>query len=481
MDRVVNLLKEYGPMISGDLARKYEQIYNTSNEAARKAVSRSKTPVNKISNLGFDKNQKFYYLESQFMSNKYKENLIEAIKKHSKIFFEYINAFLMQNGYISKRILPAYVGAPVENVRGHRKHFDIIQILIDNNIVIDENEDILYLNPSFFGKINYNHSIGLEIAKKTIINDFNQWAREANLVSYSKGKTLFEHPVFSHFQWCYSAPSYIQPLYSPKNNKPGFVVADVIFGKTTTLNDLNFFIDKLLIIRSFKNLPSFLPVIIVDRIDRDALNKLKGLNVFVALLDQFFSDKYTKLLNELVNVITNATSIMNKNPDYVHRLFESLSKAEGKYNNMAGDMFELLVGYHFSNLGCAYMKSKQIIRYNNKIKELDWLIQRDGKTIVIECKATKSKIDEQFVNKWLTENIPITYKWLKENHYNNIQFEIWSVGGFTDQALEMLSKQEEVVKKYIVYHYSKEDMITIAKNTNDQNFIEIMEQHFHFS
>ena len=89
MDRVVNLLKKYGPMISGDLARKYEQIYNTSNEAARKAVSRSKSPVNKISNLRFDKNQKFYYLESQFMSNKYKENLLESIKNHSKIIFEY--------------------------------------------------------------------------------------------------------------------------------------------------------------------------------------------------------------------------------------------------------------------------------------------------------------------------------------------------------------------------------------------------------
>lgn len=480
MDRVVNLLKKYGPMISGDLARKYEQIYNTSNEAARKAVSRSKSPVNKISNLRFDKNQKFYYLESQFMSNKYKENLLESIKNHSKIIFEYINAFLMQNGYISKRILPAYVGAPVENVKGHRIHFDIIQILIDNNIVIDENEDILCLNPSFFEKVNYNHSIGLEIAKKTIINDFNQWAREANLVSYSKGKTFFEQPVFGHFQWCYSAPSYIQPLYSTKCNKPGFVVADVIFGKTTTLSDLNFFIDKLLISRSFKNLPSFLPVIIVDRIDRDALNKLKELNVFVALLDQFFSDKYTKLLNELVNVITNATSIINKNPDYVHHLFESLSKSEGKYNNMAGDLFELLVGYHFSTIGCSYMKSKQIIRYDNKMRELDWLIKKDGKTVVVECKATKSKIDERFVNKWLTEKIPITYKWLIDNQYNRIQFELWSVGGFTDKALEILSKQEKEVKKYRIYHYSKEDMIKIAKNTNDQNFIDIIKQHFSF-
>ena len=480
MYRIVNLLKKYGPMISGDLARKYEEIYNTTNEAARKALSRSKSPVNKISNLCFNKNQKFYYLESQFMSNKYKENLLKDIKKHSKIMFEYINAFLMQNGYISKQILAAYVGAPVENVRGHRKHFDIIQILIDNNIVIDANDDMLCLNPSFFEKTNYNHSIGLEIAKKAIVNDFNQWAKESNLVAFSQGKTLFENPIFGHFQWGYSAPSYIQPLFSIKSNKPGFVVADVLYGKTVTLKDLDFFIDKLLIIRSFKNLPNFFPVIIVDKIEKDALKKLKELNVFVAILNQFFSTKYTELLNDLVNAITNATSILNKNPGYVHQLFDSLSKSEGRYNNMAGDMFELLVGYHYSNLGCAYMKSKKIIQYNGKTRELDWLITKDGKTIVVECKATKSQIDENFIDKWLTSNVPITYKWLMENQFNNIEFEIWSVGGFTEKAIELLSKQEQSVRKYKIVHYFKEDMIANAKNTNDQNFISIMEQHFSY-
>ena len=54
------------------------------------------------------------------------------------------------------------------------------------------------------------------------------------------------------------------------------------------------------------------------------------------------------------------------------------------------------------------------------------------------------------------------------------------MGGFTDKALEILSKQEKEVKKYRIYHYSKVDMIKIAKNTNDQNFIDIIKQHFSF-
>ena len=48
MNKVAELLKRHGPMISGDLARLYEKAYNVSNETARKALSRSKAPVKKF-------------------------------------------------------------------------------------------------------------------------------------------------------------------------------------------------------------------------------------------------------------------------------------------------------------------------------------------------------------------------------------------------------------------------------------------------
>ena len=72
-------------MISGDLARLYENAYNVSNEAARKAISRAKAPVKKYYKLKFDKNQLFYCLESQFMTEKYKHTLLSAIEQHSRV------------------------------------------------------------------------------------------------------------------------------------------------------------------------------------------------------------------------------------------------------------------------------------------------------------------------------------------------------------------------------------------------------------
>ena len=40
--KVVTLLNKYGPMLSGELARKFEHEYGASNTAARQALSRAK-------------------------------------------------------------------------------------------------------------------------------------------------------------------------------------------------------------------------------------------------------------------------------------------------------------------------------------------------------------------------------------------------------------------------------------------------------
>ena len=481
MNKVVELLKKHGPIISGDLARLYEKTYGVSNVTARKAISRAKSPVKKLYKLKFEKNQLFYYLESQFMSEKYKQSLLQAIKQHSKINYTYIQAFLAQNGYISKSVLPAFVSAPIGKLKNHKMHSEILKNLIETQIITEFSEERYALNKAFFDASNLNRSIGLEIAKKTIINDFNSWARGVNLISYEKGKTLFDKPEFAQFQWAYTAPSYIQPLYSSKENQPGFVIADVFYGSTATKESIRFFIDKLNIIRSYKNINPFLPVFIVDKIELDALKLLKENKVMVAVLNNFFSDKYTSLLNELVNAFANATSIINKNPDMIYKLFDELSKSEGRYNNMSGDMFELLVGSFYTCIGCSYLKSNFFIRDDNsgKYKELDWLVEKDGVTIVVECKATKTAIDDKFILKWLNENIPFTRKWLIDNRQSQkVEFQIWSVGGFTDSALQLLNKAESETSKYCIKHYDQQQMMSLAKEKDDKHFLEIMKTHF---
>lgn len=55
MGRVEEILKINGPMLSGELASILEQEYSISNEAARKAISRARTPVQKLKVFPFIK------------------------------------------------------------------------------------------------------------------------------------------------------------------------------------------------------------------------------------------------------------------------------------------------------------------------------------------------------------------------------------------------------------------------------------------
>ena len=83
MGRVEEILKINGPMLSGKLAFILEQKYSISNEAARKAISRARSPVQKLKVFPFNKNQVYCYLEEQYTSRGYRENLYESLKNES--------------------------------------------------------------------------------------------------------------------------------------------------------------------------------------------------------------------------------------------------------------------------------------------------------------------------------------------------------------------------------------------------------------
>lgn len=480
MNEIAELLKTYGPMLSGDLARLYERIYGVSNEAARKALSRTNAPVKKLYKIKFDKNQLFYYLDSQFMGGKYVESLLQAVEKHSKVVYTYFQAFVSQSGVVSKELLPAFVSAPIGKVKGHRQHEDVLAKLIDAQIIKDDGENTYSISPMFHEAINAKRSRGLEIAKNVITQDFNTWARSVNLVAYERGRCLFENPSFGQFQWAYTAPSYIQPLCSYKIGKPGFVVADVFFGKTATPESISFFLQKIKVLRSYKNIQPFLPVLLVDKVDHDALEQLKENKVMVALLNNMFSNRYTELLNDLVNVFANATAILSNDPGQINDLFKAIEKNEGRYNNLAGDLFELLVGSYYSRIGCQYLKAQEevIDSTTGKKKEIDLLVVKDGKCIVVECKAQRVKLNGEYVRKWLNDNIPVIRKCLLERgYYNKMEFQLWSVSGFDDDALTLL-KKAEASTKYSVTYYSREQMIATAKDKGDQYFVDIIKKHF---
>ena len=61
-------------------------------------------------------------------------------------------------------------------------------------------------------------------------------------------------------------------------------------------------------------------------------------------------------------------------------------------------------------LGCKYFELNKIIKCENKQKEIDVYVERNGKIKIIECMGIKNPVSHEYVEKWLNDNIPTIYK-----------------------------------------------------------------------
>lgn len=482
-NKVEVILSKYGPMLSGELARKFEQEYGVSNTAARQALSRAGKPVNKICTLSFDRNQKFFYLESQYMSRRYVQSLLEAIEQASQVNWAYICAFRAQNGFVDKSILPSLVCAPIRRVKGHKLHERVVDDLLRCGVIAEYSETHWKLAEWIpIQAPSAGRAAGLETVKKQVVRDFASWAQNVNLIGYHSAQMLSAAAEFAGFQWAMTAPAYIQPLYDAEKARPGFVAADIVYGRTATVEDVRFFLDKLAVVRSFKKLPAFLPVLLVESVTPEALRELKEHKVMVALLRNMFGQQYTALLAEIVTVFSHASAIVARNPEKLGALFGELAKAEGRYNDIVGDMFELLVGYYFQHVGCRYLEIRKRIQIpdSGERNEIDVLVERDGEIIIVECKATQSALAGDYVEKWLSQTIHRIRAWALSRYPEGqrLRFQLWSLGGFTPEAANLLTSAAERTGKYRIEFFDKGQILAMARAQKVQPVVDILQQHF---
>ena len=482
MDKVERVIKEQGPMLSGDLAIILEKQYNMSNDAARKAISRAKSPVQKLKFFPFNKNQVFCYIESQYKSPSYKNKLYESLKNKSVAVSLILRALENSNYIMNKEMLPIYSKSPVENIKGHRGFQRIISDLCKEGIVFEVEDEYYAISSEYCSDSRYDlsYSKSVEQITKIVVNDFLEWARKLNIIAYNSIKVIPQKAIFAHFQWGATAPSYITPLYDYKKNKPGFVVVDAVYKQICEVEDVRFFIEKLNVIRNFKGLANITPILLTNYMTNDALNYLKDNKVIIGILSNVFDKKYSDTLMNLFEVLHKATRIIITTPQKIESLIDEIAKNEGRFNNVMGTLFECMVGLFFHRLGTNYLEVNKLVP-NNKggMYEMDILADRDGKIIVVECKAYKYPIDKEYIEKWISVRIPVVRHFLNEIYpTKELEFSIWSLGGFNDQALELLNHHKNSTKKYQLNFLDKEGVHSFAKEKKDHLFCKQLMEHF---
>ncbi len=468
-------------MLSGQLAEHLVSTQNLTETTARKRIERLQSPIHKLKGL-FADNQSFIYHSDNYNNQEYFECLELAFEKSAKRCYAVIVAINYSHGIISKIDLPNFTFSPKTKIKGHLLYSTLIDKLKQTKVLLDYDEEHYTLNNFLLKDIepNFRHYKSIQFVKDLVINQFANWSKNIGLCSFKTGETNKE---VGGFQFAFASPSYINGLVQYKDNspKPGFVVADILIGNSTTGKQIDFFLQKINAIRASNPSTKLFPVLILDRVEVTALNKLKKAGVLIATIREIFGESYNELLKNLINTITNAGVILKKDPESYLALMAQLTKLiNGKTNNLRGDLFELAVGYYYGKQCQSLDIGKKVRIYDDiKVREIDVLANYENEIRVVECKGYNYPIDKEYVEKYLSDKIPAVRKWLERFYPNKKQvFEIWSTGGFDTEATELLAKAKNNTKKYGIDFLDKTQILERASQLQSTKFTEILKDYY---
>lgn len=478
MTSIENILQTKGPLLSGKLSKVLQSYSGLSNETIRKQLSRSAEPVKKVQGF-FTYNQSLFYLEEHIKDGSYIRVLKEILKDSAKRIFAVVKALEYHFGYLGEPQLAAYILSPVENLKGH-KRADMVLRDAARIDLIKRDLDYIKLNELYFPKsrINFKRFKAIEIARNFILNQFMDWARMIGMVSFDT-PTLFSE--FAKFQWAFTSPSYISSLTSYKNGNilPAFVLADILIGSQVKEDNVLFFVEKIKIVKAVNPGLKIIPFLILDGINSDALAVLKKQGIVVGFISKLFGREYSELIKDLINTVTNAAAILKKNPVEFLALMDKIIKlTDGKTNNLRGDVFEMAVGYYHSRL-CKNLDISKIIYIDGVQRELDVFAVYADAVKVCECKGLKRSLTITEIDDWLKKNV-LVREWIDmQDAYKEKchVFELWSTGGFTEEARSKLEEAAEA-KRYDILYFDQAAILKKAKEIPGSKFVTILNQYF---
>jgi hypothetical protein len=478
---IKSIIKSKGPILTTRLIQELKAAGSThSDEAIRQQLSRFKDDeIYKLKGY-FAHRQTLFYYKDEFYSEIFTDGLRAALKSDAKQYHYLIIALEFHRGVLPKEQFFAYGVNPVSNVRGHVTIHSAIEKLQSLRLVHFDDTEIT-LNPERTSVVaNKRQSMAIQLVKDVLLLQFNDWARKLSLTAY--GSSTF-YSSFGNFCFAFVAPSYISTIttWSKEVIKPGFVVADILIGNTVTADNVEFFIKKVEILKAQKNMPKFLPFLIVDNLEPQALNALRSHGIIIGKVNQLFGEEYTTLISALINIVVNAGAILKKNPEqFISLLVKLKALVSGKTNNLRGDLFEMAVGYYHSKMGCGTLDIGKLITHEYLQREMDVYAVYGNKVVVAECKGYNYPMTKVDLETWLTEKVPVIRKWILDQPSlsdKDIYFQYWCTGGFSEEAKPFITKME-ATKKYSLEFFDAQKIVEISALAKSKKFNDIMNEYF---
>jgi hypothetical protein len=330
------------------------------------------------------------------------------------------------------------------------------------------------------------------IAEKIMLSAVKQWARTLALGSWDKFemRDTGDMPQVGTFGWDLAAPSYLSPLLSgvmPSGKpKPGFIVCDLLLGRTQTASGLAAFLRKCATLRSLSRVGRTFFFFVAEGYSDEAFRAARSAGIVPATTESLFGAELARAFTELVMVLKKAATAA-VDPGKFEYLFSQLGKIEGAANSLRGALFEFVVADLVRKLWGAEVRMNYKFREAGKdIAEVDVLALLPGRMIYfIECKGNSpyQLLGDEEVKQWLTSRIPtIRRKVLEHPDWKNLDmhFELWVSGNLSDEASRMIAEHQARLStnKYTIQVRNGLEIGRLADELKDPTLRHVLHAHF---
>jgi len=461
---------------SGSVVEYCVNTLRLTDTAARKRIERLPENIHKIKGICRD-HQSILHYENKWGKEEYFEALVNVLQDNARQHYLIINALKFNGGIMLKEKLASFSASPISNTKGHKSFESILADLKGLRII--EEIDAQYQLCIYLER-NGKRAKAINTVQTITISHFHEWARNIGLISYEAAKF---NSAFSRYQFSMVAPSYVKSLVSKKGEKliPAFVLADILLNRNITEVDVEFFIKKLGNISMQNQSAKFIPFLIISSHSSEVYKALKSNGIIIGNIDELFGKKYSETIFGIINLLENAGAILKTNPEQYLKLIDNIEKlAIGKTNNLKGDLFEMTVGL-FHGQQCKSLDISKKILQDFKQIEIDVFAEYQDRVVFAECKGYNHPIDDDYVQTWLSEKIPVVRKWTLDQNFlkgKRIEFEIWCTGGFSEESANILFTAKQNTKKYSIEYFDLEKMLKVAKKKNINHFEKIIKEYY---
>lgn len=491
---VENALKELGPCLSTEVTDFLVTKLNIKPEAARQRVSRAPPKVKRLAHLPFPRKARFLYLESDYASPSYWENLYKAIYSTKGAYSKALGA-VDARGIVPLEHFRVACGAPI----AQKKHISadtVLERLIAANVLTTQKIPGLgqcVMTKRTFEALNFEQDQIAEtrsrlIAEGVLLDSVKEWLKRLAFVSYDSVEMrtgVDSSPKVGTFKWDLTAPSYIAGLTTRLKDsvKPGWVVCDALLNKKARIHHVEPFIYKVKSLQALKNVGHAMYIFIAQNYELEAFKALRTAGIVPATPESLFGKDIATAFRDLIGTLTNiAKGIVD--PEKFNELFSKLGKLEGASGNMRGAFFELLVAEIVRKTSPAQVELNKICTGKEGTAEVDvWVLKEGIVARMIECKgmAPSRSVDDEEIKIWLTKRIIRVRQHLSNQGWQGPKpcFELWTSGTLSAEALDLIERTRKAnITKYDLKVVGPTELHKAVKAVNDQPLQQVIEQHF---